>query len=120
MTTPPTVRELLRTELTRAMRARDRAAVSVCRTTLAALDNAEAVPIDVVPPAGAVEASAIGLGAAEAERAALTPAQERALVAAEIAERESAARGLATSYPQRAEALAREAELLRGFLARAR
>lgn len=120
MTTPPTVRVLLRAELTRAMRARDRESVAVCRTALAALDNAEAVPIDDVPPAGAVEASAIGVGAAEAQRATLTPAQERAIVEAEIAEREAAAGGLQSSRPQRAQELLREAALLRELVTGAR
>jgi uncharacterized protein YqeY len=44
----------MRQALPEAMRARDRTAVSALRATLAALDNAEAVPVDEARQAGAV------------------------------------------------------------------
>ena len=73
------------------MRARDRDAVGLYRTTLSAIANAEAVPIDVVPRAGAVEASALGLGAADRVRRELTEDMVRGVVEDEIAERRAGA-----------------------------
>ncbi|MFD0328421.1 hypothetical protein ACFQZC_09725 [Streptacidiphilus monticola] len=56
MTPPVNLRTRLRDALTDAMRARDKAAVGVLRATLAAIDNAEAVPLDGrAPRAGAIE-----------------------------------------------------------------
>lgn len=89
------VRARLRAALKEAMRARDRAAAGVLRSTLAALDNAEAVD-----PAGAgleqVEHERIagtvgGLGAGEVPRATLDEEGARAVVAGEVAERRAAA-----------------------------
>lgn len=73
------------------MRARDGEAVGLYRTTLSAIANAEAVPIDVAPRAGAVETSALGIGAADGPRRELTEAMIRGVVESEIAERRAAA-----------------------------
>ena len=51
MTTTPSVRESMRADLKTAMSARDRTAVAVLRTTLAALSNAEAVSAEGSRPA---------------------------------------------------------------------
>lgn len=84
------LRARLRAALPVAMKARDRHAASALRSALAAIDNAEAV--DVAPSgAGAVEQSAVGLGAAEVARRELTEADIAGIVRAEIAERRSAA-----------------------------
>jgi len=87
------LRQRLRDALPAAVKARDRIAVAALRSTLAAIDNAEAVDrspsvderlgIDQIPR---------GLGAAEAPRRILTEAQVADIVRAELAEREAAAR----------------------------
>lgn len=81
------LRAALRSRLTVALRERDRAGAATLRSTLAALDNAEAVPtgggrgpVTSTHVAGA----AIGVGAAEAERLLLTDRDERDLVGDEI------------------------------------
>ncbi len=91
MTDPNPLRDRLRAALPAAMKARDRATASTLRATLAAIENAEAVDVAVVPSAGAIEASAVGIGAAEAARRELSEADVAAIVRAEIAEREHAA-----------------------------
>lgn len=74
------------------MRERDRVAVSALRTTLAALDNAEALPVEDVGGGISVQSgsehvagAAVGVGAAEADRRQLTEDGERAVVASEVA-----------------------------------
>lgn len=83
----------LRTALRAAMRARDAVAVSALRSTLAALDNATAVPASgfLGPGSEHVAGAAVGVGAAEAPRRELTEAEALAVVRAEIAERLAAA-----------------------------
>jgi uncharacterized protein YqeY len=87
------IEQRLRTALRAAMRDRDTVAVRVLRSTLAALDNATAVPGPAAAPAGDehVAGSAVGLGAAEAARRELTEDEAVAIVRAEIAERVTAA-----------------------------
>ncbi|WP_431782396.1 hypothetical protein [Streptomyces chumphonensis] len=88
------------------MRARDRAAVSALRGALAALDNAEAVPVDETGPrASALEDSPAGAGVTEAERRELTERSVVALVRAEADERLEAAARL--PVPAQAERVAR-------------
>lgn len=111
----PSIRDALRSAVTAAAKRRDRAALSVYRTGLAAIDNAEAVPLpEAMPRAGAVEASAIGVGAAEAQRRALTETEMRDIVAAEADERRHAADQLDRhgSQADRAQALRDDAALL--------
>ncbi|MFE6920654.1 hypothetical protein ACFVAV_06370 [Nocardia sp. NPDC057663] len=84
------LRERLRAALKPAMRARDHSAVSALRSALGAIDNAEAIDaVDV--KAGALEDSAVGLGAAEARRRDLTEADIADIVRREIGERRDAA-----------------------------
>ncbi|MET9361571.1 hypothetical protein ABZX93_11695 [Streptomyces sp. NPDC006632] len=79
------------------MRARDKAAVSALRSTLAALDNAEAVPVGAEELRGvAVEDSPVGVGVTEAARRELTEPETADIVRAEIAERLAAAAQLTT------------------------
>jgi hypothetical protein len=100
----PDIRTRLRRSLTAALKARDKDAVSVLRSALSAIGNAEAV--DAGEPgsgrpaatgsdhfAGAVPFAGprTGLGAAEAERRHLAEADVAAIVRAEAAEREAAA-----------------------------
>ncbi|MEV0060165.1 hypothetical protein [Nocardia sp. NPDC050718] len=89
--TPDSVlRERLRAALKPAMKARDRSAVSALRSALSAIDNAEAVDAGDAK-AGALEASAVGLGTAEARRRDLTEADITQIVHREIDERRTAA-----------------------------
>ncbi len=115
------VRTRLRAALKTAMKERDRAATAALRSTLAALDNAEAVD-----PAGAglaqVEHERIagtvgGLGAGEVPRATLDEQAARAVVAAEVAERRAAADDYdRVGEAERAHELRGEAELLARLL----
>jgi uncharacterized protein len=116
-----TVRARLRDGLTSAMRARDREAVSALRTTLAALDNAEAVA--VTGESEAVESVHVagaraGVGAAEAGRRALSPAEVRGVVQSHVTERTvEADRYDAHGQPEVARRLRREADVLRPYVA---
>jgi len=114
------IREGLRAALTAAMKARDRVAVAALRSTLAALENAEAVD----RPAGTdarlgIGQIPVGVGAAEAERRVLTSAQVVGLVRAEVAEREAAAREYERSgHVEQAERLRGEAGVIAAQLER--
>jgi hypothetical protein len=87
------LRTCLRSRLTLAMRQRDREATAVLRSAIAAIENAEAVPVPATqaPPgtssttSARVSGSALGIGATEAERRVLDAATERAVVRAEVA-----------------------------------
>lgn len=100
------------------MRARDRTAVSALRSTLAALDNAEAAPVDEAALRGvALEQSPAGAGTTEAARHELSERGVVEIVRAEAAERlEAAAQLAAPAYADRAARLRAEAAVLLGFL----
>jgi uncharacterized protein YqeY len=88
------VRARLRLALTGALRARDAIAVSALRSALSAIGNAEAV--DPGPAAAGadgpyVAGAATGLGATEARRRSLSPAEAEQVVRAEAGERQRAA-----------------------------
>ncbi|GGP85466.1 GatB/YqeY domain-containing protein [Saccharothrix coeruleofusca] len=89
------MRASLRDDLKAALKTRDRVAISALRSALAAIENAEAVPVDQPPVAAAgsehVAGAAAGLGAAEAERRHLTDADLRSIVEREVGERSAAA-----------------------------
>lgn len=114
------LRERLRAALPTAMKARDRTAVSALRSTLSAIDNAEAVD----RPAGvdrglAIEQSAVGVGATEVARRELSDDDVEHIVRAEIAERETAAAGYAESgRVEPAERLRAEAAVLTALIER--
>lgn len=106
---------LLRRELRSAMRDKDRTALAAIRETLAAIDNAEAQPIDIgqVDAEGAFAGSVQGLGGAEVPRRELAPAAVQAIVESEIRERLDAAAGYKRlGRREKAEALTRQAGLL--------
>jgi uncharacterized protein YqeY len=93
------VRQRMRAALTVAIKGRDRVAASVLRATLGAIENAEAVERPESGSGGveggqreslAIEAIAVGVGAAEVDRRVLTEADVHAIVRAEVAEREAA------------------------------
>ena len=86
------VRDRLRTALSAALKQRDAPLVAVLRATLAALDNAEAVPIqDYDHGSLALEQTPTGVGAREATRRELSDEDIERLVRAEMDERQSAA-----------------------------
>lgn len=114
-----------RDDLTAALKARDRVAVTALRSALAAIDNAEARPVDhaldSVTGNEHVAGSATGLGAAEAERRHLTETDLWSIVENEVRERSVAAQ----EYKQLgrddlAERLRAEAEVLSRYLRTAR
>ncbi|MFD4557712.1 hypothetical protein ACFWP5_25880 [Streptomyces sp. NPDC058469] len=100
------------------MRAGDKAAVSALRTTLAALDNAEAVSVEETQLRGlALEQSPVGAGATEVARRELSEHSVVEMVKAEAAERlDAAAQLTAPAHAQRAARLRAEADVLLHFL----
>jgi len=108
------IRDRLREALTEALKARDRETANVVRSALAAIGNAEAVDAGAIGTrAGAIEESPVGPGATEVRRRALTEEQIAALIRAEIAEREEAARTYEDNGAEdQAARLRREAEVL--------
>ncbi|XVX19889.1 hypothetical protein ACQP1U_16595 [Actinomycetota bacterium] len=117
MTPAHPIRAALRTAMASAMKERDREALAACRTALAAIDNVEAAPVEHAPPAGAVEGSAVGVGAADRARRELSEEEMRAVVQTEIDERRAAAETLRAEHAQRARVLEGEALVLEGLLA---
>ncbi|MCM6773889.1 GatB/YqeY domain-containing protein [Nocardia sp. CDC159] len=120
MSTPPNelppLRSRLRAALPAAMKSRDRAAAAALRSALAAIDNAEAVaPAETSP--GAIEASPIGAGAAEAPRRDLTESDIEQIVRKELTERlTTAAEYDALGHTDRANQLRAEAAALSAHL----
>jgi uncharacterized protein YqeY len=100
-------------------------AVAALRSALAAIENAEAV---TPPPAGSpteatthaqLAGTVVGVGAAEAERRALSEAQVERIVRAEVEERRTAADAYERAdRPDPARRLRAEADVLGGYLAR--
>jgi uncharacterized protein YqeY len=105
----------LRLALRDALKARDTVAVSVLRSVLSAIGNAEAV--DAVATAGTsgphIAGAAVGVGAGEADRRVLSPADVAGIVRAEVRERLSAAAAYERAGEHgRAERLRREVGVL--------
>ncbi|MFI9407390.1 hypothetical protein [Nocardia sp. NPDC052316] len=119
MSTDPSTEPLrarLRTALSVAMKSRNRQAITALRSTLGAIDNAEAVDVGE-HRAGAVEGSAVGLGVAEVARRELTEGDIEQIVRAEIAERRTAAEKYeALGRADQAEELSVQAEALANLL----
>ncbi|WP_051570035.1 hypothetical protein [Cryptosporangium arvum] len=106
------IRGALASALKSALKQRDREALSVYRTALAAIANAEAVSAGEEHRAGAIEASVTGVGGAEVARRELTEDDVVTIVRNEIAERRSAASAVRSANPVAAERLERDASLL--------
>lgn len=108
----------MRQALPEAMRARDKVAVRALRATLAALDNAEAVPVGATESRGlSLEESPVGAGATEVARRELSEAEMADIVRSEIAERLAAVQQLSSpAHRDRATELRAEATVLRRFL----
>jgi len=130
------IRARMRRGLVAAMKARDQQAVAALRSTLARIDNAEAVDPEAVDPEAvdpeavddgpalgtdqghpAVACSVLGVGAAEVDRRVLTPEEMAAMVRDEGTEREVAADVLErVGRPDQAERLRAQAKLLTTYL----
>jgi uncharacterized protein len=111
------LRTSLQAAVPAAMKARDKEAVSALRSALARIANAEAVPIDTMPAAGAIGEGPVGHGAADAPRRQLDESEIRALVMAEVTEHEQAADLLAASGQVAvADGLRAQAAVLRSHL----
>ena len=110
------IRQLLRAALLQAMRQRDKEAVSAYRTTLSAIDNAEALPLGDHDRAGAIELSARGPGATEAPRRSLSEADVVHIVNQEAVDLRAAAASLERHNPDAAGRLSRQAVLLQALL----
>lgn len=100
------------------MRARDKTAASALRATLAALDNAEAAPVDEADMRGlALEHSPVGVGVTEAARRELSECDVAVIVRAEATERLDVAVQLtAPAHADRVAQLRAEAAVLLRFL----
>lgn len=119
MTSP--LRVALRERLTAAMRARDRQTVGAMRSVLAALENAEALPVTSDETATAtsehVAGAVTGLGAGDAPRRLLSADDERAVMGREVAELRSASATLvAANQHERASELIQMAEAVEEVL----
>ena len=102
----------LRADLAAAMKQRRSDEARVIRGLVAALDNAEAPSMEI--DRKAAERHRFDEGSAEIERLSLSPAQVRAVLVAEMRERERAAAGMdRLDRPDRAEALRAEMQLVR-------
>lgn len=113
-------RTTLKDSLREAMRARQTAAVSVLRTTLGALDNAEAAELKEAPAAqpGIIAGGVAGLGAGEVARRVLTPEEVDGVIRLELSERMAAAAELgALGRAEEAATLREQAQLLEALLA---
>jgi uncharacterized protein len=109
--------ERLREGLRTAIKERDRVAVSALRSTLAAIENAEAVDVTGAAQRGMAIEQSPGLGGAEVQRRALTEGEITRIVATELSDREAAARTYATAgQTERADRLLAEVAVLRGYL----
>ena len=114
------LRARMRADLVAAMKARETETVSALRTTLAAIDNAEAVamPENVMDTvSGPIAGARTGVGSTEARRRDLSIDDLRAIVAAQIAERVDAAGQYDVfGRPEEATRLRREADVLRAYV----
>ena len=114
------MRSSLREDLTAAIKAKDRIAVTALRSVLAAIENAGAVPAD--HPSSSVTgnehfAGAASLGETEAVRRELTEAELRTIVEQEVHERTVAAQEFEQfGRDEHALRLRAEAEVLRRYL----
>jgi uncharacterized protein YqeY len=105
-------RQTLRAQLMAARKDRDSIRVSALRSALSAIDNAETPDVDV-PAAGAIAASAAGLGAAEVPRRVLTDTEIRTLLRTDVDDRLLAAEQMdAGGQSERASAVRSEAAVL--------
>ncbi|SDK88343.1 hypothetical protein SAMN05428985_106531 [Nocardioides sp. YR527] len=109
----------LRADLLAARKARDTTATAVLRSTLAAIANAEALPVaeTALSVDGPIAGATVGVGATEAARRDLSDEDIRGIITGEQSERLSAATDLEShGAGEKAEQLRAEAELLAVYL----
>lgn len=114
---------LLRARLKEGLRRQDPASVAVIRSTLAAIDNAEAPDLKDAPAAQSlvIAGAVIGLGAGEVARRRLSPAEVTAIVEREEREhRDAAATYDSLGRASDAQTLRGQADLLDSLLRPAR
>ncbi len=112
----PSVRTALRSAITHAMKQRDREATAVYRIALAAIDNAEAVPMGSEHRAGAIESSAVGVGQTDAPRRLLSEQDMIQIVWNEAEILRETADSLTDMHPEAARQRLRDAALLQTLL----
>jgi uncharacterized protein YqeY len=115
------MRDRLREDLAAAMKARDRVAITVLRTTLAAIDNAEAVDFSPreTPVTGShhVAGASAGVGSTDVTRRILSDADIDAVIREQADERrQAAAEYEKLGRIEAADALRHEAALLDRYL----
>lgn len=113
---PGALRAWLRADLITAMKARQRETVAALRSTLAAIDNAEAVDVSGSTDTASgspIAGARAGVGSSEVERRVLTLEEVRVILEAQVTERLEAAEGY-NGYGQHemANELRREASAL--------
>lgn len=108
------LRQRLHDALATAMKARDRTAVAALRSTLAAIDNAQAIDRPATMDRNlAIEQIPAGAGATDVARRTLTESQVEQIVRAELSERRAAAHHYdQTGQPERARRLREEIRIL--------
>ena len=107
------MRDVLRRDLTAALKARDRNSIAALRSALAAIENAEAPSTDDLP----APRPQIGPASTEASRLLLTEVQIHAIVQAEVDERTAAAAHYERiGQNDHAERLRAEADVIRRYL----
>lgn len=115
------MRDRLRRDLAAAMKARDHVAVAALRTTLGAIDNAEAVAADElsvpVVTSEHVAGTTTGVGSSDVPRRRLSGSELYAIVRRQVDERHDAAAEYAKhGLAEEAESLRKEAAVLRAYL----
>ena len=119
-TSPRTLRDTLRRGLASAIKARELDAVSALRTAIAAIDNAEAVPVPETGQAttsGHIAGARAGVGAAEAARRDLGESEQRAILRGQVTGYTAEAdRYEALGQPDAARRLRSQARLLGAYL----
>jgi uncharacterized protein YqeY len=109
------IRQALRSALSDALKARDKTAMAALRSAIAAIDNAESVPVGE-RRAGAIELAGT-LGAAEVPRKVLTEDDIRMIVQCEVSDRRAAAQQYQEAgRMDHAERLRNESDVLDRFL----
>lgn len=105
----------LRADLRAAMKDRRTSEAKLIRALVAAIDNAEAPPLRAGQQA--TDQHRFHDGSAEVERLSMTPTQVRAVLVAEMQERERAAAEMSrVGRPDRADALHAETLLVRRYI----
>lgn len=115
------LRAQLRAALTQAMKARDAVAVRVLRTTIGAVENAEAVPagafLSTDAPQSHIAGAATGVGATEAARREMSVDDVLEIIGHEMRERVvEADQYEGGGHGERAQSLRAEAAVLAAFL----